>query len=366
MKHYRALIACLLLFVLLNGCQSGSDKKDNKKKSSEKVPGLATMQKFGKKLTASEILNIAGEAMQQSFLTGGGFSYAIFNAVLHSPNDQKVFVVEYIEYNDQGLATLIEGYVETPATYIEFIQLGGLGSPVYEAIEPNEFGVIFGRPGDVAVREGVVVKTNPFEAKDVYYLKLNAETYDKIMLASVLSQAWTIAREPYLQNMIVELQGQLLNSSAKEQVLEAVKKFKEENPELTETEVMVNFLKANKSFMDRLENLDKDSNKRIKNGKKLMNSIAAANVAQSVHIAEHFAFMAAEFVTIAASIVAMDPEPLADYIYRNVPKNSSLKYKDLQQVHKYSKYQFDQYKKIWKSNKELWKNAMDLVDQIKD
>lgn len=364
MKKYRAFIAAVLLMFLILGCKSGADKKDKKQKSDGKIPGLATMQKFGKKLTPVELLGLVGEAMRE--VAGGGLAMDIYNAVLHSPNDQEVFIIEEIEFNEQGLATKIEGYVEVPATYIEYVRLGGLGVPVYEAKEPNEFGVIFGRPGDVAMRDGVIVKLNPFEDKDVYHLKLNAETYDKITRASVLYQAFAITRGPYLENMILELQGMLLNSASKDALLEAIKKFKEENPDLTETEVMVNFLKANQTYLDELKDLDKDAKKRIKEGKKLLNAIGSGCALQTISLVEHFTLMAAEIAAITLSAASLDMQPLANYISRNVPKGMGMKLNDLKEVQKYSKYQFEEYKKNSKKNRELWKSAMDLVDQIKD
>jgi hypothetical protein len=332
-------------------------------KPRKNIPGLATMQKHGTKLDPDGILDRIGEAMYS--LPGGGIAYAAFQEAMAAPNDEPVFVISSIEYDRNGLATDIQGSVQVPSTVRSFVALGGLGSPVYEAAEPNEFGVIFGRKGNLAVRDGVVVKVNTLDEAEIYELFLQSETYDKITRASILYQGYAAIRTPYLQNMTLELEGLLLNAASKDAILKGIKDFKKKNRRMSDEEVMINFLKANKSYLAEIKESNREARARIRESRKLLDACSSACALQTVELVEHFAEMAA---TIAAVTLSLDPIAIASatarYISENVPKNMDITFQDLQQIQNYSKYQMNQYQKNQKKNQKLWKNAMEIQREI--
>lgn len=358
--RYRWLSLLLLSIVILFACQSGAEEKEQE----EKIPGLQTMREHGTKLTPGGVLDRMGDAMGR--LPGGAISYNIFQAVLNSPNEEPVFVIDDIEYNEQGLAVRIEGHVEVPPTYRAYVEMGGLGMPVYEAIEPNEFGVIFGRPGDIAVREGVVVKTNPLDEVEIYELFLKSESYDKVTRASILFQGYQAIRAPFLRIMLLELEGMLLNSSSKEVILEDIREFKEENRELNDEELMMAFLEANEGYIEMLNESDAAAKNRIKQARELLNAVSGACALQTVEIVKHFTIMATEIANIALS---MNPITIAvataDYVARNVPKNMELTMADLKNIKKYGEYQNKKYNDNVKANRELWQRTMEITKKIR-
>jgi hypothetical protein len=353
------LIISALLVILM--CKSTQKQTDEEKIDKSRIPGIATMERHGRKLGPDEILDKIGESMRG--VPGGSIAESAFHNSLRMPNTNPVYVIESIEYNSEGLAINIKGHIEVPSSFREYVAKGGLGVPVYEAVGTNEFGVIFGRPGNIAVREGVVVKLNPLKDADIYDLKIGSETYDKINSASVLYQAYEEVRGPFLRNKIIEFQGILLNSSSKQAILEGIKKFKEENKKMNETELMLNFLAANKSYLKEIEQSTKEAKQRIKNGRELLDAISSASSMQTTGIVLLYAEMAKDIIDIVMDFRNM-PSKILEYTHRNIPKNSSLTYDDLGEIRKYGNYQLKRYQNNLEKNQELWKKYIEITKNL--
>ena len=359
------IILTVILLILLS-CQSGDDKKEETKESpliskdSDNIPGISTMEKFGTRLSPDEILNRIGDSMDN--IPGGSAIRSSINSRLNERNNKKVYIIESIEFNKQGFAINIKGHIETPSNYREYVAKGGLGIPVYEEVPENEFGLIFGRKGNIALRDGAVVKINPLEYSNIYFIQVGSDLYDKITKASVLYQALEVSRTPFFKNMLIELEGMLLNSGSKKALLEGIKKFKEENKNMSEEEVMINFLAANESYLKEIEKSNDEAKERIKNGKELINNISGACAAQNASISMVFVKMGTDLAQCF-----LDPNPfniasrISDYIYSNVPKNSNLKYQNLNDIYKYSQYQQNKYQTNLKKNQDLWQKVMNIT-----
>lgn len=357
MRKIKILCATLIFMLLFNTIILFSPPK----KKGPMVPGIQTMRTFGTKLGPVDVLDKIGETMSE--MPGGSAAYAIYNASMNAPNTEKVYVIESITFNKKGLATDIKGRIETPSTYRDFIAKGGMGVPVYEAKEPNEFGLIFGRSGDLAIRDGVIVKVNPLEEEEIYDIEIGSEIYDKISTASLLFHAYSITRKPFLDNMIIELQGILLNTASKDTLLKAITEFRKKNKKMSETEVMINFLSANKSYLKEIKKSSTEARKRIKESKKMVNSIGSACALQVTSIVTLFADLAADILIMVADPLSA-PGLIAEYVIANVPKGSKVKYKNLEDVRKYGNYRLKEYQTDQKKNKELWKNAMEVSKDI--
>jgi len=341
--------------VFLIGCQTTETAKSEKS-----APGLETMRKFGTELNSNQVLNMIGDSMRT--LVGGGAAYSIYNAILSSPNANQVFVVSSIEYNEDGLAVKIDGKIETPATIRDYVLKGGLGSPIYEAVEPNEFGVIFGRKGNVAVRDGVIVKTNPFETAEMYDITINSATYDKIAKASLLFQAFEVARTPYLKNMLVELEGMVLNSASKDVIIQAMIEYKKNNPKATHEMVMVEVL-SQQSFLDEIRKSNSAASERIRKSGELLNAIGAACALKSVEIAEHFARMALDIASLFSNPLQA-PGMIANYVTKNVPQGRGMTFTDLDNIQKYGEFQMKRYQANTEKNRVLWEKAFELQTKL--
>lgn len=361
--HAPILLIILSAFLLIS-CETTEKSGETKK---GRIPGIETMRKYGTRLTPETLLDEIAFAM--SGITGGDIALTIFNEVLNSRNNDPVFVVENIEFDKNGMATLIDGRVETPRTIRGYIAKGGGGIPVYEPVEPNEFGLIFGRKGNIAIRDGVTVLKNSLEEEELYSLKMGSETYDKIMTASLLFQAYEVAQKQYLENMIIELEGMLLNTSSKGAILEGIKKFKEENKKLNDKEIMVNFLLANKSYLDEIKESNKDALKRIRSSGEFVNAIGAGCGLQVTAIVEMFAIMTLE---TAAITLSLDPfeiaNKIAEYVARNVPSNprfSSMTKMDLDNISAYGKYYQKRYETYLQKNRKLLEKVVELQKYIR-
>jgi hypothetical protein len=326
------------------------------------IPGIKTMKKYGTKMTPEETLVKIGEILNEMGAMGS-LPATIYNDSLRQPNTNPVFILESLELNNKGFATQIEGYVTTPSTFKSYVSAGGFGVPIYEAVEPNEFGVIFGRNGNIAVREGVIVKKNPLQDAEIYELQLGSETYDKIMRASVLFQTYEIIRQPYLENVIVEFQGMLLNSASKDAILEGIKKFKSEHKNMSEQEVVANYLKANKTYLDEIKKSNDEARKRIRESRKMMDAISSACSLQVGDITKLFLQIAADIAKIVFNIKEAG-YLIPEYVRANIPKNSKMTFAELQEIQNYNRYMMDQYIVNSKKNLALWKTVMDITKDL--
>ena len=253
------------------------------------APGLITMKKYGKKLNPYEILHLSGQIMGEMGIFGA-VGYNEYINKLNKPNNKRVFIVESIVFNKEGFAEDIKGRIEKPATYMEFVAKGGLGIPVYEANTPNELGVIFGRRANIASRDGVIVRVNPLEHTDLYYIRLGSETYDAIMNASILFQSYEMVRTPYIDNLRVELEGMIMNSDSRELILGEMKKFKEENKDkyTTENDILVAFINSNESYLEMLSESNHDAMERIHESKIFLDMIKnAAEIREVTGFGKH-------------------------------------------------------------------------------
>ncbi|HBD96172.1 MAG: hypothetical protein A2015_07185 [Spirochaetes bacterium GWF1_31_7] len=354
----RKILLVLTTIALLISCKSTGENTGGK---TDKIPGIVTVTKYGKPIDSSTVLQKISDSL--STFTNGRIAQNIYNSILDTPTVKSLYVIDTITYNDDGLATEITGKVVTTKTYREYVALGGLGSPVYEAVPPNEFGLIFGRKGNVAIREGLVVKVDTLSKNPIIDVSIGSETYDKVANASVLYQAFEAARTPYLENTLIELEGMLLNSASKDVIIEDLKKFKLENPKLQDAEVMTSFLLANKSYLDLLKKSNEEAKDRIKKGAELVNAIASGCALQTIALVEHFGNMALEITRIALDPLAI-PANTARYIARNVPKGKGMTMNDLNEIQRYGKYQMDVYKKNYDKNLNLWKKTMELKNKI--
>ena len=358
----RIFVILSVLFFFL--CETTANSEELKKGI---IPGIQTMRKYGTRLTPETLLDEIGYAM--SGITGGEAALAIYDVVLNSDNFDPVYVIENIKFDKNGMATVIEGRVETPQTIKDYIAKGGGGIPVYEPVEPNEFGLIFGRKGNIALREGVTVLKNSLEEEELYSLKLGSEIYDKIMTASLLFQAYEVAQKQYLENMIVELEGMLLNTSSKGAILEGIKNFKKENKKMNDKEIMVNFLLANKSYLDEIKESNKDALKRIRSSGEFVNAIGTGCGLQVVAIVEMFAKMTLE---TAAITLSLDPfeiaNKIAEYVAKNVPsdpKFSKMTKIDLDNISAYGKYYQKRYETYLQKNRKLLEKVVELQKYIR-
>ncbi|HOF00467.1 MAG TPA: hypothetical protein PK385_02490 [Spirochaetota bacterium] len=331
------------------------------------IPGIKTMRKYGTRLTPETLLDEIAYAM--SGITGGEAALSIYECVLESDNYNPVYVVKNIEFDKNGMATLIEGRVETPRDIRSYIAKGGGGIPVYEPAEPNEFGLIFGRKGNIAVRDGVTVLKNSLKDEEFYSLRLGSEIYDKIMTASLLFQAYEVAQNQYLENMIIELEGMLLNTSSKDALLEGIKQFKKKNKKMNDKEIMVNFLLANKSYLDEIKQSNKEALERIRTGGEFVNAIGAGCALQVVAIVEMFAAMTLE---TAAITLSLDPfeisKKIAEYVAKNVPsdpKFSSMTKMDLDNISAYGKFYQKRYETYLQKNRKLFDKVVELQKYVK-
>jgi len=327
-------------------------------KDKEKIPGLETMKKYGNKLTPEEIILKIGEILSNMGFSGQIASSA-YNESLNEKNENPVFIVEKIEYDENGLAKNIKGHTVIPHTFRDYVIKGGLGTPVYEAAEPNEFGVIFGRKGNIAIRNNVIVRQNPLDESEIYEIYFESEMYDKIMTFGILEKAYELLRTPYLENLIIELEGMLLNSESKKAILESMREFKKKNKRMNDTELMLNFLKANKSYLDIIKNSNKETKKRIKEGEQLLDAIDTACALQAVEIAEIFAEMAEDIASIFTNFSSA-AYLIADYVERNVPKNTDMTFEELEEIEKYNNYLLKEYNKNKKKNDKLWKIVKEI------
>lgn len=361
-SHILLLLCLVVALPVLTGCETtGSRYGDH---SEDDIPGISTMRKYGTRMDPHHVLDVIGNIMRE--FSGGRAAAAIYDAVIDRRYDAEVFIIDSIAYDDNELAVDIQGHVERVSTYREFVAKGGLGIPVYEAKEPNEFGVIFGRQGDVAVRDGVVVRRNPLAHIEIYELEMGSETYDKVVKAPMLFQTYAAIRTPFLKNAIIELQGMLLNSSSREAVLDGIRQYKAEHPDLNEEEVMVGFLEANQSYLNELESSDEEAEQRIKDGHKLVRAIRSACGLQVVELTKHFAVMTAD---IALIISEGNPLNIASaamrYIARNVPdRHRGFTLTDARNVREYSKYRMEVYQRAKAENEELDKRVQELIDQL--
>lgn len=370
-KHYNrkafiSLLLCNVCLVMvlstLTGCETtGSEYGDH---SEDDIPGISTMRRYGTRMDPLYVLDVIGNIMRE--FPGGNAAAAVYAAVIDRQYDAEVFIIDSIAYDDRGLAVDIQGHVERVFTYREFVAKGGLGIPVYEAKEPNEFGVIFGREGDVAVRDGVVVRRNPLAHIEIYELEMGSETYDKVVKAPMLFQTYEAIRGPFLRNAVIELQGMLLNSSSREAVLDGIRQYKAEHPDLDESEVMVGFLEANQSYLDELESSDDEATQRIKDGHKLVGAIGSACALQVVDLTKHFAVMAADIALIISEGNPFDiAAATVRYIARNVPdQHRGFTLSDARNVREYSKYRMETYQQAKAENEELDKKIQNLIDQL--
>lgn len=357
----KILMLYIIIISLILSCETTEKRGEEEKPDRNKIPGIATMERFGRLLGPEEVLYKIGESMQG--IPGGNIAQAAYLSSLNEPNNEPVFVIESIEYNSEGLATNIKGHVETPFTFREYVVKGGLGVPVYEAAAQNEFGVIFGRPGNIAVRDGVVVKVNPLNEAYIYDLKIGSETYDKIYTAGILYQAYEAVRTPFLKNKIVEFQGILLNSASKKAIMEEIKKFKEENKNMTEVEVMINFLASNKTYLEEIEKSNRESRERIKKGREMLDAISSGCGLQTTGIVLLFTQMATDIVSLFFDPFNA-PNRIMEYTYRNIPKNSSLSYSNLEDVRRYGNYQLRKYQNNLNKNQDLWKKFIQITGSL--
>ncbi len=339
----------LIIGIVLFACESTGQLQ-------ERAPGVETMKKYGTRMNPAEVLDMIGESIRS--LSGGYTAYSLYNEILNSSNTNPVFVISSIEYNNDGLATKIEGRVEVPRTIREFVIKGGMGTPVYEAVEPNEFGLIFGRRGNIAVREGVIVKTNTLESAEIYKLVVGSVTYDKISEASVLFQSLEVARTPYLKNMIVELEGMVMNSESKGVILEAMRTYKAENPNATDEDVVL-YVLSQETYLNELKRSNEAARARIKKSAELVNTITTACALKSVEIAEIFTVMAIDIASLFRNPMAA-PGMIASYVARNLPSGSDMQFSDLDNIQKYGDYQLRKYNQNLQRNNALWERAYNL------
>ena len=136
------------------------------------------------------------------------------------------------------------------------------------------------------------------EDAEIYEIQLGSDTYDKIARASMLFQAYEIIRTPYLENTIIELQGMLLNSKSKDAILEGIRNFKNEHKKMSEAEVIVNFLKVNKTYLNEIKKSNKEARKRIKESREMLDAISNACALQVGIITELFGKMAEDIAYI--------------------------------------------------------------------
>lgn len=352
------LIASFLSIFLLFSCITVDDYNE------DKIPYIETIRRIGVKVDGERIFQILSETIVK--LSYSPFAYYSIKDLLNSPNSEKVFIIDYIEYNEKGLATKIEGHIEIPATYREYILKGGLGIPVYEAIQPNEFGVVFGRDGDIAIRDGVVVKENILEKSEFYEFLTGSELYDEFSRLALLSQLGIEIRRAFLKNYIVELEGMLLNSDSKKAIIESMKNFKKKrkNNDRDDT-LLLDFIIANKSYLKTIKDSDKRAKDRIKKSRELLNIIEGAITAQSLNITKIFARMTLE--TLYLIFKADDREAsyiINNNIYRNIPKNINLTEYELKAIQKYSEYLNKKTNYNIKINRELDKKISKINREI--
>ncbi|MBN2544274.1 MAG: hypothetical protein JXB50_00665 [Spirochaetes bacterium] len=358
-----SLIMCMIILIM--NCKTTGEKKpqSTEKVRHERIPGIETMRKYGRKIDPDAVFDILADTVSK--LGGAGFSYTLFNEILNSSNDEDIYIVESIEYNDKGLATKINGHIEKPSSYREFIIRGGLGSPVYEAVEPNEFGVVFGRSGNIAVRDGVVVRINTLEQEEFYELLMGSEMYDEFSRAALLSQAALVVKTPYLKNYIVELEGIVLNSASKKAILEGIKQFKNDpqNKDKSNEEILINFLAANKSYLEELNESNKNAKIRIKKSRELLDLFESAMAVQSVNIAKIISQIALDTVAIVLDF-RNAPYLIAEYVEKNIPKNTGMTYQDLKNIEKYGNYRVKKADECFKANKEINRKIAEINREI--
>jgi len=358
-----SMMLCMIIFII--NCKTTQGKSTEKPESvrQERIPGIETMRKYGKKIDPDAVFDILAETINK--LSGDGLSFSIFNEVLNSVNDENLFIIESIEYNDNGLAAKITGHIEKPSTYREYIIRGGLGSPVYEAVEPNEFGVVFGRSGNLAVREGLVVRINTLEQEEFYEILMGSEMYDEFGRAALLSQAALAVKTPYLKNYIIELEGFLLNSASKKAILEGIKAYKNDpqNKGKSNEEVLINFLAANKSYLAELKSSNKEAKNRIKKNRELLDLFESAIAVQSVNIAKIISQIALDTAAIVLDF-RNAPYLIADYLKKNIPKNTDMSYQDMKNIEKYGNYRVKKADESFKANKEINKKIAEINREI--
>ncbi len=364
----KKIILTLLIIIIAINCKTTKEKsKQDSEKivkvKQERIPGIETMRKYGKKIDADALFDILADTISK--LTGSGSSYSLFNEILNSSSDENVYIIEGIIYNDRGLATQITGHIEKPSTYREFILKGGLGTPVYEAVEPNEFGVVFGRSGNIAIRDGVVVRINTLEQEEFYELLMGSEMYDEFSRAALLSQAAMTVKTPYLKNYIVEIEGILMNSASKKAILEGIKQFKNdpENKGKSNEEVLINFLAANKSYLAELKSSNKEAKNRIRKSRELLDLFESAIAVQSINIAKIITQIAVDTANIVLDF-RNAPYLIAQYVEKNIPKNSEMSYQDLKNIEKYGNYRVKKADESFKANREINKKIAEINREI--
>ncbi len=328
---------------------------------SENIPGINAVKKYGTKLTPSQIVDRIGEILSGMQLTAG-LGSAIFYGIMNEANTEPVFIIESIQFDKNGYATDIKGHVETPKTFREFVEDGGLGMPVYEAVEPNEFGVIFGRKGNIAVRDGVIVRINPLENSEIYEVVFNSDLYDKINRASVLFQAYEAIQTPYLENFIIELEGMILNSASKKEILEGIKEFKKTHNRLNEKELIAAYLQANRSYLAEIKKSNENARKRIKESEKLLETIDNACSLEVTQVTETFLQITEDTAELFLDPFSA-PSHIAEYLSANIPKND-IKYSEFTDIQKYDRYQMNLYNKNKKKNEELLKMVKNLSKDL--
>ncbi len=352
------------------------------------APGLSTMKKYGKKLNPYEILHLSGQIMGEMGIFGA-VAYNEYINKLNMPNNKRVFIVESIVFNKEGFAQDIKGRIEKPATYMEFVAKGGLGIPVYEANTPNELGVIFGRRANIASRDGVIVRVNPLEYTDLYYIHLGSETYDAIMNASILFQSYEMVRTPYIDNLRVELEGMIMNSDSRELILGEMKKFKEENKDKydSENDILVAFINSNESYLEMLGASNQVAIERIHESKIFLDMIKNAAETASGRVALIFGEIALDIALItletagnamsrgdssiggmllaAIEATSLTIQKTAEYVARNIPRNSSITLPDLQNINAYNNYMFNRYIENSKKNSKAEMEANAIFKTLK-
>lgn len=356
----RKIIHLIILTLILLTCKTEPEIILEKE-----IPGLETIKRLGKKIDSIGLFSILFETVKK--LSNTKIDYSELEELLNSQNNEKVFIIEEIEYNEEGLAINIKGHVEMPSTYKEYLIKGGLGIPVYEAIPPNDFGIVFGRKGEIAIRDGIIVKENVLEKEDFYEIQTGSEIYDEINRLALLSKLNIIIRNAFLKNYITELEGMLLNSSSKKAIIESIKKYKRQKRNINKTneDLLLDFLISNKSYLEEIKKSNKEAKERIKKSRELLTFIDNIIAHQSFNIAKIFTQLT--FETLYLIFFSNQQEALYlinKNIYKNLPKNLNITKRDLNEIRRYSDYITKKTKYFKNINKQLEKKIYLINKEI--
>lgn len=371
-------------FVVFLSCRSMPERSLRK----EQIPGIDTMKRYGKKLSLSEILLLSGNIMRENGFIAS-VSSATYYEILYRENQDPVFITENILYDENGYAVEIQGRVETPSRYLDFVEKGGIGIPVYEAREKNEFSTVFGRKADLAIREGVIVRRNPLEKQDIYHLNVGSQTYDVILNSALLFQCYELVREAYLNNLMVELEGMVMNSEAREAILMDMERFRKKRRNLTsdDTAMMIVFMEANEGYLKELSHSNRKALQRLEESKKLLHIMDEACTVASERVSGLFAEIALdiahltfqvmsnilygflqggeEAVSGVASSAVLITNKIQKYVWRNAPKMPGVELEDLRNMSDYSNYLYHEYRKYKKRNDALERQAERVIEKMR-